>query len=154
MNGQINVSAIDGLHTQGLQVLSEEFKELYFYNAINLLLEIDYVLNFGSYDNEMSKVVLESFPNMAQQTTKIVNGNNIWSVFIDHLNHHFNVENMFELKSENGKYYSSLLALLTENDWTALYKANYFDFRLYSLAKHIGQIDLEYYNNVYTAKGT
>eukprot|EP01084_Bolivina_argentea_P278468 475742_1 len=157
-----NVSVIDGNHEQGLFVSSDEFKELYFYNAINLLLQIDYVLNFASFNNDISAVkaiqtdelninhnMFENIINCTEKTQ--INESMIWNVFAKHMNRHFNVQNIFTVGdsvSVNSRKSTQRFAdSMTENDWRALYKANYFDFRLYSFAKYIARIDLRYYTH-------
>lgn len=136
--------------------------DIHFYNALRLLLEIDYVLPFASYSDDISskkackyETDLENVQN-GSEIIQIISDdeNGIWNIFARSMNRHFNID-----MGEDGKdglfkwtksgrprgVTSNLESKLQEMDWKALYNMNYYDFRLYSLAKYIAEVDKEYH---------
>eukprot|EP00483_Globobulimina_turgida_P006192 UN06202 len=142
-------------------------EDIHFKNAVELLLRVDYVLNFATYGKDDSarnvlKYVtkyglndsdIQPFwiENILANRTRIQDPNNnksIWNMFAAHMNQHFDA-NVFDWNRDlianlaPGK--NELFDLLTAEDWKTLYRENYFDFRLYSLSKVIGQIDVQFH---------
>eukprot|EP01084_Bolivina_argentea_P134028 236483_1 len=133
--------------------------DIHFYNAIQLMLRVDYVLNFASYGESEDDSTVSAIKNgtdsrefkgferiLLADVTRIMDGNNaksVWNMLQRHLNEHYET-NVFDWNRRRSPRKNNVFDLLTGDDWNALYKENYFDFRLYALAKQIGNIDVEY----------
>ena len=145
---------------QPLEIDVRDFNvnDIHFYNAIRLLLQIDYVLPFASYDEDMSAIKACKYGDLenlvfGSKTIEIatLDDDGVWNVFARAINKHFHIKDkqIFEWKSQakrSGRKGSSgkLADKLEEEDWKILYEMNYYDFRLYSLSKYIGEVDAEY----------
>lgn len=147
----------------GVDVISNN--DTHFFNAAALLLQIDYVLPFASYDDDVSAIEATKYAQKAFENVNVNVGfpqiidedeSAIWNVFARQMNRHFGIAQNLEVfsfskKGGNTGKTSAFVEAITEKDWKALYEQNYFDFRLYSLAIDIAHADEQYHNTVLDA---
>lgn len=142
----------------GVDVRDINANDIHFYNALRLLLEIDYVAPFASYpdDNSASKACkYEPELENVQEGSDIIeivsdDKNGIWNILARAMNRHYNIDNnLFKWEGRRSKQGSTttLADKISESDWKIIYDMNYYDFRLYSLAKYITKVDSEYHAN-------
>ena len=154
-----NKVRVRGEITESMSELTEKVNanDVHFYNAIKMLLQIDYVLNFASYQNDSSMLNAMEYAskqfdsNLISTHHGIGDDASMWSVLSDHLSKHFNGAELFRWPGRRlwkHVYHKNINPdWLTDKDWKTLYDQNYFDFRLYFLAKYIEKVDLIYYNS-------
>merc|ERR1712232_1529805 len=125
--------------------------DVHFYNAIKLLLQIDFVLNFASYPNDSSTLHAMEYESkdfdadIVSKYNGIGTNDTMWSVLSAQLNRYFDEKDAFQWPQRRSRVYSrtksvTAVDLLTDKDWQTLYNQNYFDFRLYFLAKYIEKV--------------
>ena len=139
--------------------------DVHFLNSAALLLQMDYVLPFASYDNDVSAIEATKYAqrpfdniNVNAGFPKIVDEDEqaMWNVFARDMNRHFGIDQSLgvfriDKKGASKGRTSAFVASITEEDWQVLYDKNYFDFRLYSLAIDIAGVDEVYHNTVFDA---
>eukprot|EP01084_Bolivina_argentea_P156850 273322_1 len=144
----------DIVESMYVSTIDSNKNDIHFGNAIKLLLEIDYVLNFAAYDNDTSVIKALKYSNkrfddnIVHKFSEIGGHNSMWIILSEELKKHFNsTRNIFSWSQRKSKHKNTIQSydLLTENDWKTLYQQNYFDFRLYFLSKWIEKVDLIFY---------
>ena len=114
-----------------IKEFSDIKNDIYFYNAIEYLLKVDYVLPFASL-----------------QSDDKINSNRIWNKLLKDICKHFGLDQdkyfkSWEHEGNRTQNRKNLMTYLSINDTEALEKYNYFDFKLYELAKYISEADLK-----------
>ena len=160
-------SDING-NTQLLEGLTAEPDEIndddsHFMNAVSLLLQIDYVLPFASYEDDISAVEATKYAETRLENIAINasipmivtrDPKGIWNIMARNMNRHFQIAQDlhvfgFENKSPRKGQTSSVVDSIQEKDWEMLYRQNYFEFRLYSLAKYIAEVDSVFHSEIF-----
>ena len=149
-------------------------RDIDFYNAVWYMLQIDYVLPFASYEDDISAVNAikwnDEGHNMAQdmglsmgsdfRTIVERDDKMIWNIWSRDMSTHFGMDwklGLFRINKETeflGKRKetdkprlrtSSLVRDLKDQDWETLYEENVWDYKLYALSKFIADVDSEYH---------
>ena len=139
--------------------------DIHFYNAINNLFQIDFVLNFASYPDDISSIIANKKGDefykdnlMLNEYTKMIDSNNnnsMWNIFAKFANKYYNMEwftfdNILKQQkatTNNWKPIEMAVEVFSDRDWKSLYNENYWDFKLYSMAKWIQMVDAKFYNH-------
>ena len=153
---------VDIFDTEKIDLMnSSSINDKHFYNAINVLLQIDFVCNFASYPNDTSSIMANKYGSNYNDSVvnsfTIINDpsnvNSMWNIFASFLNKYYNItyfqwEDVERKEHENDPNWrpSVITSALSPKDWRTLYQQNYWDFRLYSMAKWIQTIDAQFYN--------
>ena len=122
-------TGFDGLKAS-IKEMSNNKNDIHFYNAIEYLMKVDYVLPFSSLHSDDT-----------------ISSKGIWNKLLKDIcvylglnqNKYFQ---KWEHEGDRTKYRKSLMSYLSDKDIDTLHEYNYFDFKLYQLAKYISEADL------------
>eukprot|EP00483_Globobulimina_turgida_P003342 UN03348 len=126
------ISSYDGMMIN-MDEINDEKNDINFYNAIQFMMQTDYVLPLSTTFDPLHGVDITE----------------IWNVSLSDICKHFGLDNSQYFKQwlhehDKTKNRNVFMSYLSEKDFKALYKYNYFDNRLYELSKYIAMAHLRF----------
>ena len=134
--------------------------DIHFYNAIRLLLQINYVFSFSSFYHDFTSINATKHDKLLFDQLKKARIHEVkpLDVLANKINYLYNITDdqlllRLPIKTKIPNFSRHHLRpqtvviaqLLTEKDYKALYWNNYFDFRLYLLGKQVDTLDRQFY---------